>query len=54
LKHVQKGCLERSDQDIWSDGSCVEGTHKGWNSLQRAQPSGIMMLSVLGHDFVLC
>lgn len=53
LKHVQKGCLERSDQDIQSDGSCVEGTHKGWNSLQHAQPSGIMMLSALGHDFVL-
>ncbi|KAG1777240.1 hypothetical protein EV702DRAFT_1005393 [Suillus placidus] len=53
LKHVRKGCLERSDQHLRSDGSRVEGTHKGWNSLQRAQPSGIVMLSALGHDFVL-
>ncbi|KAG2059579.1 hypothetical protein BDR06DRAFT_1066230, partial [Suillus hirtellus] len=53
LKHIQKGCLERSDQDIRSDGSRIEGTHKGWNSLQHAQPSGIVMLSALGHDFVL-
>ncbi|KAG2120419.1 uncharacterized protein F5147DRAFT_563009 [Suillus discolor] len=45
--------LRCSDQDIQSDGSHVEGTHKGWNSLQRAQPSGIVMLSALGHDFVL-
>ncbi|KAG2744928.1 hypothetical protein P692DRAFT_201683590, partial [Suillus brevipes Sb2] len=53
LKHVRKGCLERSDQHLRSDGSRVEGTHKGWNSLQRAQPSGIVMLTALGHDFVL-
>lgn len=53
LKHVRKGCLERSDQHLRSDGSRVEGTHKGWNSLQRAQPSGITMLCALGHDFVL-
>ncbi|KAG2091336.1 uncharacterized protein F5147DRAFT_643230 [Suillus discolor] len=53
LKHVRKGCLKRSDQDIRSDGSRIEGTHKGWNSLQRAQPSEIVMLSALGHDFVL-
>ncbi|KAG2337214.1 hypothetical protein BDR05DRAFT_895632, partial [Suillus weaverae] len=48
-----KGCLECSVQDIQSDGSHVEGTHKGWNSLQCAQPSGIVMLSALSHDFVL-
>ncbi|KAG1809841.1 uncharacterized protein HD556DRAFT_1223238 [Suillus plorans] len=53
LKHVQKECFERLDQDIRSDGSHVEGTHKGWNSLQYAQPSRIGMLSALSHDFVL-
>ncbi|KAG1720846.1 hypothetical protein EDB19DRAFT_1917696 [Suillus lakei] len=36
-----------------SDGSRVEGMHKGWNSLQHTQPSGIVMLSALSHDFVL-
>ncbi|KAG0692816.1 hypothetical protein DFH29DRAFT_1043843 [Suillus ampliporus] len=53
LKHVQKGCLERSVQGISSDGSRIEGSHKGWNSLQHVQPSGIVMLCALGHDFVL-
>ncbi|KAG2035694.1 hypothetical protein BDR03DRAFT_1012370 [Suillus americanus] len=53
LKHVCKGCLERSVQGIRADGSRIEGSHKGWNSLQRAQPSGVMMLAALGHDFVL-
>ena len=53
LRHVRKGCLERRRQDIPSDGSRIEGSHKGWNSLQRAQPSGITVLVALGHDFVL-
>lgn len=53
LRHVRKGCLERRRQDILSDGSHIEGSHKGWNSLQRAQPSGITILVALGHDFVL-
>ena len=53
LNHVRKGCLERRRQDIPSDGSCIEGSHKGWNSLQRVQPSEITVLVVLGHDFVL-
>jgi hypothetical protein len=53
LKHVRKGCLERSVQGIRADGSRIEGSHKGWNSLQRAQPSGVTMLDALGHDFVL-
>ncbi|KAG2360921.1 hypothetical protein BDR07DRAFT_1288516 [Suillus spraguei] len=47
LKHVQKGCLKHSNQDIRSDGSHVEGTHKGWNSLQCAQLSGIMSYTIL-------
>lgn len=53
LKHVRKGCLECSVQGIRADGSRIEGSHKGWNSLQRAQPSGVTMLAALGHDFVL-
>ncbi|KAG1849139.1 hypothetical protein DFJ58DRAFT_662610 [Suillus subalutaceus] len=53
LKHVPKGCLERSVQGIRTDGSRIEGSRKGWNSLQRAQPSGVTMLAALGHDFVL-
>jgi hypothetical protein len=53
LRHVRKGCLERRRQDILSDGSRIEGSHKGWNSLQRTQPSGITILVALGHDFVL-
>ncbi|KAF8054908.1 hypothetical protein FPV67DRAFT_1681291 [Lyophyllum atratum] len=53
LGHVRKGCLARPRQDIPSDGSRIEGSHKGWNSLQRTQPSGIEVFSALGHDFVL-
>lgn len=53
LKHVRKGCLERSQQDIRSDGSRIEGSHKGWNNLQRCHPSGIVMFSSLGSDHVL-
>lgn len=53
LKHVRKGCLTRRRQDIRSDGSRIEGSHKGWNSIQRAQPSGIVMLNALLNDFVL-
>ncbi|KAG2351926.1 hypothetical protein BDR07DRAFT_1385102 [Suillus spraguei] len=37
-----------------ANGSQIEGSHKGWNSLQHAQPSDIIMLSALGHNFVLC
>ena len=54
LGHVKKGCLARHRQDIASDGSCIEGSHKGWNSLQCTQPSGIEMYVVLAYDFVLC
>ncbi|KAF9078661.1 hypothetical protein BDP27DRAFT_1412611 [Rhodocollybia butyracea] len=53
MKHVRKGCLTRTRNDIRSDGSRIEGTHKGWNSLQRAQPSGLVMMTALGSDFVL-
>ncbi|KAG2036499.1 hypothetical protein BDR03DRAFT_934430 [Suillus americanus] len=53
LKHVGNGCLEHNIKGIRADGSRIEGSHKGWNSLQHAQPSGIIMLSALGNDFVL-
>ena len=53
LKHVRKGCLERLRQDIRTDGSRVEGSHKGWNSLQHVHTSGIVTFTGLCHDFVL-
>ncbi|KAJ3744556.1 hypothetical protein EV360DRAFT_57566, partial [Lentinula raphanica] len=53
MKHVEKGCLSRTRQDIRSDGSRIEGSHKGWNSLQRSFASGLEVMTALGHDFVL-
>ena len=53
LAHVQKGCLARSNQSVRSDGSRIEGSHKGWNSLQRSFASGIVLTQALSHDFVL-
>ncbi|KAL6299496.1 hypothetical protein BKA93DRAFT_829872 [Sparassis latifolia] len=53
LAHVRKGCLARPRQDVRSDGSRIEGSHKGWNGLQRAHASGITVLSAMCHDFVL-
>ena len=51
-RHVPRGCLQRSRQDIMSDGSRIEGCHKAWNMLQKLQPSGIVMLTTLSHDFI--
>ncbi|KAI0323780.1 hypothetical protein GY45DRAFT_1264040, partial [Cubamyces sp. BRFM 1775] len=53
LEHVRKGCLARSRNDVRSDGSRIEGSHKGWNGLQRSYASGIESLNALCHDFVL-
>ncbi|KAK6992885.1 hypothetical protein R3P38DRAFT_3224861 [Favolaschia claudopus] len=53
LEHVRKGCLARPCQDIASNGSQIEGSHKGWNSLQRSFASGLETQTSLGHDFVL-
>ncbi|KAH9931192.1 hypothetical protein B0H21DRAFT_699867, partial [Amylocystis lapponica] len=53
LAHVRKGCLARLRQDVRSDGSRIEGTHKGWNGLQRAQASGLSVMTALCHDHVL-
>ncbi|KAI0691353.1 hypothetical protein C8T65DRAFT_587252, partial [Cerioporus squamosus] len=36
ILHIQKGCLARPRDDIRSDGSRIEGMHKGFNHLQRA------------------
>ncbi|KIK80690.1 hypothetical protein PAXRUDRAFT_764767 [Paxillus rubicundulus Ve08.2h10] len=54
LKHICKGCLTHHQQDIQSDGSWIEGSHKGWNGVQHVQPSSIVMLRGLLPDFVLC
>lgn len=53
LVHVRRGCLERVCPDLPSDGSRIEGSHKGWNSIMRAHPSGIEMFTALAHDHVL-
>lgn len=53
MGHVKKGCLARPRDDIRSDGSRIEGAHKGWNGLQRSFASGIKTITSLGHDFVL-
>ncbi|KAA1480032.1 hypothetical protein DENSPDRAFT_905230, partial [Dentipellis sp. KUC8613] len=53
MAHVQKGCLARPRQDIATDGSRIEGTHKGWNSLQRSHSSGLETLLELCSDYVL-
>lgn len=53
MKHVTRGCLTRTRQDIPSDGSRIEGSHKGWNSLQRSFASGLEVMTALGSDFVL-
>lgn len=53
LTHARKGCLTRLRQDIRTDGSRIEDSHKGWNSIQRAHPSGIVMFIACADDFVL-
>ncbi|KAI0696201.1 hypothetical protein C8T65DRAFT_583603, partial [Cerioporus squamosus] len=53
MNHVRKGCLARSRDDVRSDGSRIEGAHKGWNGLQRSFASGLELLVALCHDFVL-
>ncbi|KAK7062280.1 hypothetical protein R3P38DRAFT_3167271 [Favolaschia claudopus] len=53
LEHVRKGCMARPREDIPSDGSRIEGSHKGWNSLQRSFASGLETQTSLAHDFVL-
>ncbi|TFY74060.1 hypothetical protein EWM64_g9952, partial [Hericium alpestre] len=53
MRHVRNGCLTRINQDIATDGSRIEGSHKGWNSIMHSHASGLEMLVALGHDHVL-
>ncbi|EKM49144.1 uncharacterized protein PHACADRAFT_107413 [Phanerochaete carnosa HHB-10118-sp] len=53
LRHVRKGCLTRPRNDLRSDGSRIEGTHKMWNKIMQGQPSGLEMISALASDHVL-
>ncbi|KAJ7124769.1 hypothetical protein C8R43DRAFT_1135450 [Mycena crocata] len=53
MQHVRKGCLARPREDIASDGSRIEGSHKGWNSIQRSFASGLESQTAFGHDHVL-
>ena len=50
---MRKGCLARLRQDVASDGSRIEGSHKGWNSIMRSFSSGLEVYTALAHDFVL-
>jgi hypothetical protein len=45
--------LERTRNDIASDGSRIEGSHKGWNSIQRSFASGLEVFCAMAHDHVL-
>ncbi|KAI0667040.1 hypothetical protein C8Q78DRAFT_413566 [Trametes maxima] len=53
MKHVRKGCLTRPRNDVPSDGSRIEGSHRAWNGLQRSYSSGLEMLTSLSHDHIL-
>ncbi|KAJ3550924.1 hypothetical protein NM688_g4971 [Phlebia brevispora] len=53
LRHVRKGCLTCVRQDLPSDGSRIEGSHKGWNSIMRTYASGLENMLYLCCDFVL-
>lgn len=53
MEHVRKGCLARPLEDFPMDGSRIESSHKGWNSLQRTFSCGIVLFSMLAHDHVL-
>ena len=50
--HINRGCLERSNQLVRSDGSHIEGSHKGWNLIQHMMPSGVVVTVALSHDYV--
>lgn len=51
LAHVRKGCLARIREDISTDGSRIETSHKQWNLLMRCQASGLANMLHLGYDF---
>lgn len=43
----------RVRQDLPADGSRIEGSHKGWNSIMRTHASGLENMLFLCRDFVL-
>ena len=51
--HVRKGCLACLHQDVASNGSCIEGSHKGWKSIMQSFLSGHVVYTAHAHDFVL-
>ncbi|KAG9018757.1 hypothetical protein FRB90_009911 [Tulasnella sp. 427] len=53
MKHLRKGCLERCVEDVRSDGSRIENTNRGWNSIARAVPGGLEGFLNQAHDWVL-
>lgn len=53
LEHVRKGCLARQHQDICTDGSRIESSHKSWNDIARTHPCGLVLFIACAHDFVL-
>ncbi|TFK89020.1 hypothetical protein K466DRAFT_487711, partial [Polyporus arcularius HHB13444] len=53
LAHVRKGCLTQQRDDVRSDGSRIEGVHKGLNHLQRSFASGLEIILYLIHDYFL-
>lgn len=53
LLHVRRGCLDRKIQDIRSDGSRIEGSHKGWSGIHRSFALGLELAEAFGHDHVL-
>jgi hypothetical protein len=50
LMHVRRGCLARNIQDLPSDGSRIEGSHKG---IHRSFALGLELAEAFGHDHVL-
>ena len=52
LAHVKKGCLSRPHNDIASDGSCIRGPHKHWNSIMRSFTSDTTMMLAHCHNHV--
>ena len=51
--HVCRGCLDQKIQDICSDGSRMEGSHKGWSRIHRSFSLGLELAEAFGHDYVL-
>lgn len=45
--------MSRPRQDVAVDGSCIEGTHPGWNNLMQKKACGIRVFVALSHDHVL-